>query len=76
MPAATVVVILEGQVSTGAVPSVGIAVNVQVPVFPEESVAVKVTVVFAVIIVPAAGDCVTTILPAGVQLSDGVPKVV
>jgi predicted component of type VI protein secretion system len=74
VPAATVVVMFAGQVIVGAVLSVGTAVNVQVPVLPEESVAVKVIVVLPDTMVPAAGDWVTTILPVGVQLSKGLPR--
>jgi hypothetical protein len=43
----------------GAVWSVGITWNVQVVLLPASSVAVRVTVVAAVMTVPAAGDWVT-----------------
>jgi hypothetical protein len=48
--------------------------NVQLALLPAASVAVNVTTVVPIpdTAVPAAGDCVMTILPEGVQLSDRV----
>jgi hypothetical protein len=50
---------LAGQVMLGAVWSVGMTWNVHDVLLPASSVAVKVTVIAAVMTVPTAGDCVT-----------------
>lgn len=76
MPAAAVAVILDGQDTTGAVKSCLVRLNVQVLKFPEASVAVSVIICvpLPVMLVPATGDCVTTIEPVAVQLSDTVAR--
>ena len=64
---------MPGQVNVGGNTSTVVALNEQVLVFPEASVAVNVTVrPKGVTVVPAAGDCVTVGL--GSQLSDTVAK--
>ena len=61
---------LPGQfTNTGSVVSSGITSNEHDVAFPFASVAVIVTVVVPVIIVPATGDCTIVIEPPGVQLS-------
>jgi hypothetical protein len=59
----------DGQVIVGGVLSTGVTKKVHVDALPDASVAVIVTVVAAVILVPAAGACVMVIEPDAVQLS-------
>ena len=60
----------------GTVVSTLFTLNVQLALLPAASVAVKVITVVPTpdTAVPIAGDCVMTILPVGVQLSERVAK--
>ena len=60
----------------GTVVSTRFTLNVHDDVLPAASVAVKVITVTPspVTVVPTAGDCVTTMLALGVQLSETVAK--
>jgi hypothetical protein len=73
LPAPVLTETLAGQVIVGGILSTKNTVNVQLEKLPATSVAVKVIgklLVEAPNTVPDGGDCVTTILPGGAQLSD------
>ena len=63
IPVVLLTIMLAGQVKTGGVLSTGVTLKLHMLLFPEKSVAVKVTAVVVLIMVPGAGDWTNVAIP-------------